>query len=490
MSSENRRLLAAEKRLARIEHAPANTVDFSRFSGDPIEFRREVLGFESATRRSDGSAYQDEILNAASEQPRLAIVAGHGCGKTRTLAALSLWWVATRPLSRVVIVAPQFERQVKGVIFSEIGKLVRRSRVPLGVDVQAGRVTVAGFGPEWCITGLPATEPSRIEGQHAEGGLLLVLDETKGVDQDVFDALQGALTGGEDSRLVIASTPGGPAGPFYRACADASGRWHVFRLSSEDSSLVSPQWCQDRAAEWGKDSALYQTRVHGVFADAGDGQLFSLTLLEAAVANRANASGVVSLGVDVARSVAGDENCVAIVRGGRVERFSLWRSPDLMVTVARVSHEALSAKPRRIFVDAGGVGGGVVDRLRQLRYDVEGVHFGGRANDPARFANRRAEMYWLLRERLERGELSIPDDDALVMDLAAIRYSFDQSGRVTIEAKDDARRRLGRSPDRADALVLAVAASVAATRTLLVIPISVPLARPSYLLEDDVWVEY
>ena len=156
--------------------------------------------------------------------------------------------------------------------------------------------------------------------------------------------------------------------------------------------------------ERGKDSALYQTRVQGVFADAGDGQLFSLSLLESASTNRASTSGAVSLGVDVARSVAGDENCVAIVRGGRVERFSLWRSPDLMVTVARVSHEALSVKPKRILVDAGGVGGGVVDRLKQLRLNVEGVNFGGRANDPTRFINRRAEMYWMLRERMEKGD--------------------------------------------------------------------------------------
>src|SRR5206468_3203492 len=101
-------------------------------------------------------------------------------------------------------------------------------------------VTVSGYGMEWGIIGLPATDPSRIEGMHAEGGLLLLLDETKGISQEVFDALQGALSGGEDSRLVIASTPGGASGPFYRACTNASGLWTVHHLSSEDSSIVSP----------------------------------------------------------------------------------------------------------------------------------------------------------------------------------------------------------------------------------------------------------
>lgn len=440
-----------------------------------------MLGFDSATRRSDGSPYQDEILSAVSNSPRVAIVSGHGCGKSRTLAALALWWLVTRPYSRVAIVAPQFDRQIRGVLFAEIRKLVRRAKKALPVTVQSGVVVVNGYGAEWQIAGLPATEPSRLEGQHSDGGLLLVLDETKGVNQEVFDALQGALTGGDDSRLVVASTPGGVSGPFYRACADNRGFWKVIRLSSEDSSIVSPQWVADRAAEWGPESALFATRVQGVFADAGEGQLFSLSLLEAATARTIEGNGAIKLGVDVARSVAGDQNAVCVVNNGRVERFSLWRSPDLMATVQRVVHEATGAKPNRIYVDEGGVGGGVVDRLRQLRLPVEAVNFGGAAIDSARFKNKRAELYWTLRELLEAGTVSLPDDDELITDLAAIRFTFDQAGKVLIEPKDEARRRLGRSPDRADALVLAVGDGVGLPdRVPIVVPFTIPLYASAF----------
>jgi hypothetical protein len=108
-------------------------------------------------------------------------------------------------------------------------------------------------------------------------------------------------------------------------------------------------------------------------------------------------------------------------------------------------------------VDVGGVGAGVVDRLRQLKYEVEQVHFGGGANDPQRFRNRRAELFWTLRERLEKGEISLPDDEELLADLSALRYAFTQDGRILLESKDDVRKRLGRSPDRADAVALAFA---------------------------------
>lgn len=477
--NENRRLLALEKRTARLDVRDDEEVfDARPYRDDPIGFHVGPLGCESATRRSDGTNYQHEIMAAVRDHPRTAVVSGHGCGKTHTLAAIALWWLITRPFSKVIIVAPQFDRQVRGVIFAELRKLARRAKIQLPVEVQAGRVVVDGYGAEWSALGMPATDPDRIEGQHADGGLLLIMDETKGIGQDVFDALQGALTGGDDSRLLIASTPGGPSGPFFRACSDESGHWKLIRLSSEDSSIVSPQWCADRAHEWGKDSALYQTRVVGLFADAGDGQLFPLSILESAIGRKVEA-GAVALGIDVARSVAGDQNCICVASGGRVERFSLWRSPDTMATVQRGVHEALMTKAKTIVVDVTGVGAGVADRLRQLRYNVIDMNFGGAANDPTRFANKRAELYFTLRERLEKGEVSLPDEEELLADLAAIRFSFDPRGRVVIEPKDEARKRLGRSPDRGDSLALAVAAQGLVPAPRIVAPYTVE-ATPFY----------
>ena len=431
---------------------------FSRYRADPVGFCRAVLGAESATRRSTGAPYQFEVLADVAAHPRVAVRTGHGTGKSALDAWAVLWWLVTRPLSRVIVLAPEFSRQIRAVLFSEARKWARRAVGGLPVEVLAGRVLVEGYGEEWSATGMStAGDPDRIEGFHAEGGVLVIVDECKGVPQDSFDAIQGALTGMEDARLLVTSVPGGAGGgPFWRACQDAS-RWRIHHLPSSDSSLVAPDWVADRAKDWGLGSPLYQCRVLGEFADAGEGVLFPLALLDAAMSRTPPETDTrAGLGVDVARSTAGDLNVVARYAGGRLDVVRTWRSPDLVVTTERVQHIVAESGVKQLSIDVGGPGGGVADLLRRTGYAATDVHFGGAAADPQRFRNKRAELFWGLRAALEQGTVALAEDDEVRADLAAIRYLFTQDGRIQIEQKDEVRQRLGRSPDRGDALALAL----------------------------------
>ena len=174
-----RRHAEAMKRELAGLHPTAEVEDrFAQYRDDPVGFVVEVLGAKSATRRSTGEEYQFSVLRDLVEHPRVAIRSGHGVGKSALDAWVALWWLATRPFSRVVIVAPEFQRQVRAVLFAEIRSWVRVARVPLPVEVLSNRVQVEGYGDEWGAIGLPATEPHRIEGFHAKGGVLLILDET------------------------------------------------------------------------------------------------------------------------------------------------------------------------------------------------------------------------------------------------------------------------------------------------------------------------
>jgi len=111
-------------------------------------------------------------------------------------------------------------------------------------------------------------------------------------------------------------------------------------------------------------------------------------------------------------------------------------------------------KPDATFIDAGQ-GGGVIDRLRQLGYDVIEVHFGGRASD-ARYLNKRAEMWFEMREWIRLGGC-IPNNVDLKQDLAAPIYWYDSAGRLQLEPKDDIKKRGLPSPDLGDALALTFA---------------------------------
>ncbi|HIN04975.1 MAG TPA: hypothetical protein EYM65_01880 [Dehalococcoidia bacterium] len=113
------------------------------------------------------------------------------------------------------------------------------------------------------------------------------------------------------------------------------------------------------------------------------------------------------------------------------------------------------SQPSRICVDEIGIGAGVVDRLKEQGFRVQGINVARRAGQETLFANLRAEGYWRLRELFSSAQISIPKDNQLMGELAAMRYSYDSQGRILIESKDSMRQRGLPSPDKADALMLA-----------------------------------
>lgn len=102
-----------------------------------------------------------------------------------------------------------------------------------------------------------------------------------------------------------------------------------------------------------------------------------------------------------------------------------------------------------------------IDTLRHLGVTVVGVNVGESAADSEQFANRRSEIFWGLRERFQKGEISVPkDDDLLLGQLIALKFSYTSRGQIKLMSKDDMRKERSenskwRSPDRADALALA-----------------------------------
>ena len=182
------------------------------------------------------------------------------------------------------------------------------------------------------------------------------------------------------------------------------------------------------------------------------------------------------MGVDVARF--GDDRSVIVLRRGRDARSVSWiklTGADTMTVAAKVAEIAQQYRPDAIFIDGGGPGGGVVDRLRQLQHSVFDVQFGGKADhshigqDGAIvYANKRAEMWGAMRAWLAGG--MIPDDRELLADLTGVEYGYAlREGRdaIILEKKEDMKKRGLASPDLADALALTFAYPVAAQRPSL-----------------------
>ena len=160
------------------------------------------------------------------------------------------------------------------------------------------------------------------------------------------------------------------------------------------------------------------------------------------------------LGVDVAR-FGSDKTALCVRRGWVVESLRSFSRVDTMRTAGEAAALVRDLDVPAVFVDEGGLGAGVVDRLRELGAPVHGVQFGGKARQSGRFANMRAEIFWELRRLFRDGLIAIPRDEELISQLLGLRYDVTSAGQVKMESKTSLRRRGLRSPDKADALALA-----------------------------------
>lgn len=155
---------------------------------------------------------------------------------------------------------------------------------------------------------------------------------------------------------------------------------------------------------------------------------------------------------DIAR-FGDDEIVIDYGMGNRLVEQDCCGKQSLMETVGRIIHKRKQRKARMLVIDDVGMGGGVTDRLRELGENVMALNGGGISNDE-RFVNFKTEMWWYAREQFQSGNVSIINDPILIRQLSACKYEYRSNGKIILETKDDIKKRLGRSPDRADAFVM------------------------------------
>jgi hypothetical protein len=294
------------------------------------------------------------------------------------------------------------------------------------------------------------------------------------IPDEIWNSAEGAFASpdkGEALALAI-STPGEPKGRFYEIHRRAPGleNWwarHVTLEEAMEAGRIGQEWVENAKDLWGEDSPLYKTRVLGEFAEVDEEGVIPLSWVEAANdrwrdwAERGKPlpGGLTAVGVDVART--GEDKTVYALRHGQI-LTSIRRTvqEDTMQTTGRVI--GILKKGGRAVVDVIGVGAGVVDRLREKKQKVVAFNAARKSlrldrSGELGFANWRAEAWWSMRELLEDGEIALPPDDLLIGDLTAPRWKVQSGGKIQIESKDELRKakRLGRSPDTGDAVVMA-----------------------------------
>ncbi|MBI3744212.1 MAG: hypothetical protein HY261_08020 [Chloroflexi bacterium] len=493
----------------------------ARWRNDPVAFFREALDWHPWSKQIEiANAVRDAIHGGASsvgadfksarnaapetsatptgESPvvrpprRIAVRAANGVGKTAVAARIMLWITRCFPRSIVITTAPT-QRQVDDLLWRESRAAYRSVKVSLGG--QFYETSHWNLAPNWYAKGVSTerTNAEKLQGYHAPL-IVFIVDEASGVPGAHWEAMKGSLLAGNAVLLAIGN-PIRSSGEFYDAFHSKRELWSTLHVSAFDvpgiaegstenpiSALPAHAALDEAKADWSEESPLYQVRILGAFAKQASSQLISLDWVEAAVARWVNPvrgepveprrapTGVGALphdtpclGVDVARSGA-DETAVALLIGDRLERVEAWVGQDTMKTCAVVQRYKAEFPKLTIAIDDGGVGGGVVDRLRELNVSMRAVKFGAAPDGrkAVHFANKLSELYWVLRERLREGNLALPNDGKLLAQLTQIEFEQESDRAIRVHKrglKDDRR-----SPDRADAFVLAVEAQHFATR--------------------------
>ncbi len=445
-------------------------------AADPLRFVLAAFAWgEAELAGCDGpDAWQQDILAAIRDGRlaldgalRIAVASGHGIGKSALVSWLVLWALATREDTRGVVTA-NTEAQLRTKTWPELAKWHRLSLCRDWFVHTATALHAADPAHEqtWRIDAAPWSKanPAAFAGLHNRGKrLLLVFDEASEIDDIIWEVAEGALTDSDTEIVWLAfGNPTRNSGRFRECFGRFRHRWHSRQVDSRTAQMTNKallaQWVED----YGEDSDFVRVRIKGAFPRAGSMQLIPADLVEQAARRQAEATPFdpLVLAVDVARF--GDDQSVIAFRRGRDARALPWekhRGLDTMQLAARVAVLIQDHRPDAVFVDETGVGGGVVDRLRQLGHPVIGVQFGARpdgAVDGELVANKRAEMWCRLRQWLKTGG-ALPDDRELAADLTGVEYGYTVHNEIQLEKKDDMKKRGLASPDAADALALTFA---------------------------------
>lgn len=449
-----------------------------RYWSDPVAFVHDLFRW----RPGEGPArYQEEILQGLAEHLRMSARGPRGLGKTAIAAWAVLWFACTREAAEIgwkvpttagswaqlsLFLWPEIRLWSHRLRFEKLGRGPFNERTEL-LDLRLKLEHGQAFA-------IASANTDLVEGSHAPE-ILFIIDESQAVPPATWDGLEGSLT--QDNAMALAvSRPGEPSGRFYEIHAKKAGYedWrtrHVTRDEAIAAGRMPPAWAEQRKKQWGEKSAVYLNHVSGEFAGQDAQGLIPLAWIELAnlryqewKAKGEKLPALTSVGLDV--SDGGADRSILTRRYGAIvppQEDVTQQEPGETMALTGFAIAALGrSTAAKLIIDSIGVGAGCVSRARELDVHVfafnasENTEFRDRSGEFG-FTNKRAAALWGLRERLdpETGDdLAIAPDDDLLGELTAIRWKMTSAGKIQIEPKEDLKKRLTRSPDKADSLAL------------------------------------
>lgn len=442
-----------------------NLAELEGFEG-PDVWQRDILteiGEEVTERGFDGVNPVDPI--------REAVASGHGIGKSALVAWLILWIMSTRPHAKGIVTANTGD-QLRTKTWSELAKWRTRCITGHWFELNSGKGSLSLYHIDYPETWRADAQTCREENSEAFAGLhasnstpFYIFDEASAIPDKIWEVAEGGLTDGEPM-IIAFGNPTKTNTVFHKCFTRNRHRWKTRQIDSRTAKMTNKKLIEQWRDDWGEDSDFFRVRVLGKFPRAGDMQFIPADACSEAMSRSSGrylGDDPLICGFDVARG--GEDNCMIVFRRGfdakseKAYRIPGEKSRDSMRVVSIMTMLLERHQPDVTFIDKTGIGGPIGDRLRQLGYHVIDVGFGDKADDERKFANKTAEMGYRCRQWLLDGG-AIHNDTQLEDELTAREYSHNDKDQLVLERKKDMKKRIGCSPDYADALYLTFAQKV------------------------------
>lgn len=458
--------------------------DIASFTWDPQGFM--LYAYEWGAGDLTGSEgpyrWQAEINRIISEHLnnaetvhmplRIAVASGNGIGKSAYLSMLCDWAMSTCEDCKVLITAGT-GAQLKTKTHPELAKWFRLSINSFWFDVKAQSISITDpkHADTWRADLIPwdAQNPDAFSGLHNKRKRIIVIyDEGSAIADVIYDRSSGALTDEETEIIwLVFGNPTQNTGRFAECFGSDKHRWRTFQIDSRAVEGTNKEELRQEVERYGEDSDYIRWRIRGEFPRGGSSQFIPNDIVSAA--RRYKAVGFNHLpkimSCDVARF--GDNETVIGCRQGRqFQILASYRGIDTVQTAERLIEWKVSQQPDALIVDGDGIGGAVIDHLRNrgFRDGLFEFHGGTDPLDPQMYFNKRAECWGAMRDWLRDGA-EIPDDPDVERQLTGPNYGIIQGkvryGTIFLESKEDMKKRGLASPDKGDCLAMTFGVRVA-----------------------------
>ena len=400
------------------------------------------------------------VADALLRPVRLCVSSGHGIGKSACVSWLILWNLATMTDSKGIVTA-NTEDQLRKKTWAEVSKWFNLLICKHWFKLTKSAIFSAD--PEksetWRFDMSTWSEHNTeaFAGLHNQKRrLLLIFDEASGIPQIVWEVANGALTDKETEIIWCAfGNPTQNSGAFYDCFYGAEARrWKGRKVDSRTVKVTNKAELAEEVKIHGEESDRVKVRIRGEFPSSSSNQFIGRDPVQAARKRviEVHPADPIVIACDVARF--GDDDAVITVRRGRdcdYRKPVILPKSDVTQLAGMIGALAKELSPEAINIDGGGVGGGVIDILRNWGWAVNEV-LNNHASADRKYASRGDSMWGTLRDEMPK--LRLPDDDRLERELTTRLFKYDNDSRIKLESKDEMKARRVGSPDFADSIAL------------------------------------